>query len=99
MYKRLLESLPSGSTVWDYCTHEAAKGIDLLTRSIQGGHEEVLPYFLSLLKANDHFLEDKCEVILNMAKYASPTALKQIRIWIGNSVRKDYVLKYLSRQF
>lgn len=99
MYVRLLGDPRTGSTVWDYYTHEATKGIDPLVRAAKSGHVHSLAYLMSLLKLNYHFAEDHCEVILEMAKHASPSILDQIQIWINRSKSKDYVLKYLSTRF
>lgn len=91
MYIKLLENPPSGSTVWEYYLYEGISGIDPLLRAAKSGHVEVFSYFLSLLKSNVHFPEENCEVVLEMARHASPAILEQIRLWIGKSKSKDCV--------
>ncbi|KAE9966393.1 hypothetical protein BLS_007036 [Venturia inaequalis] len=99
MFVKILENPPTGSVVWDYYAHEAAKGLNPLARAAKSGHVDVLVYFMSLLRMNHHFAEDDCGVLFEMVQHASPSILEQIRLWIDESKSKVYVLRYLSRQF
>lgn len=101
MYVTLLGSPPSGSSVWEYCLYEGVSGIDPLIRASKSDHVEVFAYFLSLLQEKVYYYcpEEKREVILEMAKHASPAMLEQIRLWIDKSIRKEYMFQYLSKQF
>jgi ankyrin repeat protein len=95
----LLENPPSGSSIWDYCTYEGATGVNPLLRAAKSGHVEVLSYFFVLLKSRNHGPEDNCDVIIEIANYASIAILESIRCWIITSQQKGHVLKRLSIQF
>jgi ankyrin repeat protein len=99
-FLKLLENPPSAPDIWEYCTYEAANGVNPLLRATKAGHLNVLTYFYSLHNSRDRGPEDlDLNVIIAIAMHASPVILDSLSQWIDTSTQKKHVLKRLSVQF